>query len=428
MLAARRTLLVLLLCAFAGRDAHAQLTWPPKLPGGKAVVSTHSPNLLKAPVELDKGVTIAKTAPEVEMLYYPVQTYEGHPWSVWGDSVAVNGKYYSAIGDHLAPAGNAYVFEYDPQTRSIRTLCDLASTLKRPEGDYSPAKIHTRVDMGSDGWIYFGTHRGSTRVTTDQYHYQGDWIIRTNPKLNKTEIVVKAPSGKQCIPTGMVDPQRLIFYGGTAAANPKEKNVMFFAYDLKNHKLLYSGPDGPYRYLLFAKSTGRVYFTPSDDAPLRRYDPAVGGTPVQLDVTVGLRCASQETPQGIVYTSSHDGELFAFDTKTEKAKALGSLPVAGQRYVATLDADPTGRYLTIARAPTAVRTATARRSSNTTRRPSAARCWPSWRRRCKRSSATRPSAPTAWPLIPPATSSTSPGTATGPGPTSEARWASIRAR
>ena len=47
-----------------------------------------------------------------------------------------------------------------------------------PMRHYSPAKIHSRVDLGSDGWLYCSTHRGSTRVTTDEYHYQGDWIIR----------------------------------------------------------------------------------------------------------------------------------------------------------------------------------------------------------------------------------------------------------
>ena len=38
--------------------------------------------------------------------------------------------------------------------------------------------------------------------------------------------------------------------------------MWFFAYDLKNKKLLYSGPDGPSRYMMFAKSTGKLYYVP----------------------------------------------------------------------------------------------------------------------------------------------------------------------
>ena len=60
------------------------------------------------------GVEVATHAPTVDFLYYPGQTYAGNPWSNWGDSSFAKGKYYSAIGDHLAPQGNAYVFEYDP--------------------------------------------------------------------------------------------------------------------------------------------------------------------------------------------------------------------------------------------------------------------------------------------------------------------------
>ena len=74
---------------------------------------------------------------------------------------------------------------------------------------------------------------------------------------------------KHCIPASVLDPQRLIFYGGTAAGqNSDDEGVQFFAYDTRNRKLLYSGPDGPARYMIFARSTGRVYYVPGkDDGP-----------------------------------------------------------------------------------------------------------------------------------------------------------------
>ena len=33
------------------------------------------------------------------------------------DSLVAGGKYYASIGDHLAPEGNAFVYEYDPDKR-----------------------------------------------------------------------------------------------------------------------------------------------------------------------------------------------------------------------------------------------------------------------------------------------------------------------
>lgn len=318
---------------------------PPRLVGGKLVVTFSSAELLERPGSM-QDVAVAKTPPVVDFLYYPGQTYKGNPWSNWGDGVAVDGKYYSAIGDHKGPEGNAFVYEYDAAGKTLRRIVDLRQVLDVPAGQYTPGKIHSRLDMGSDGWLYFSTHRGSTRVTTDEYGYKGDWIIRHNPKTGKTEVVAHGPVGKQCIPCSVLDPQRLIFYGGTAAGDTSDKRNIFFAYDIRKRKVLYSGYDGPGRYMIFAKSTGRIYFVPGLSGRLYRYDPSAGGPPVTLDAEIGLRAATQETPGGFVYTvSREDAAIYRFDTRTEKVERIGSAPVGTQTYITTIDADPTGRYL-----------------------------------------------------------------------------------
>jgi hypothetical protein len=329
------------------------LVFPPVLRDGKPFVSDTSDAFLKPAETLQAGVAIARTPPTIDFAYFPGQDYEGKPWSNWGDSTATAGKYYTAIGDHLAPAGTARVFEYDAATRGFRMLLDLAQLLKQPEGHYSPAKIHSRVDLGSDGWLYCSTHRGSPRVTNDQYHYTGDWIVRCHPESGASEVVVHAPVPKHCIPNGTLDPDRLIFYGGTAPGEGRDgEGVLFFAYDCKNRKLLYSGPNGPARYMILARSTGRVYFTPGkSDAPLMRFDPATDKAPVEVKGEIGIRAATRETPQNIVYTISQgqgagaESSVYAFHTQTEKIEKLGPAAVGSQQYVAAVTADPTGRYL-----------------------------------------------------------------------------------
>lgn len=356
-------LLAIVAEVFAGQSAagqgKAEPEFPPRLPDNQPVVTDTSPEFLKSKGDLRPGVTIAKKPPTVDFLYYPGQDYPGKPWSNWGDSLAVGGKYYSAIGDHLAAnskdqshgAGSGRVFAYDPADKSLKMLCDTTQVLKMPAGHYQPGKIHSRIDMGSDGQLYFATHRGSTTVTTDAFHYEGDWIFRCDPKTGETKPVVRGPVPKHCIPNSMLDPERMIFYGGTASGDNKDKTIFFFAYDLKNNKLLYSGPDGPARYMMFAKSTGRLYFVPGNsEGKLMRFDPAGSAKPEPIDCTLGVRAATAETPQGIIYTASSgqgdsDAELWAFDTKTEKAENLGPLAAATQAYVASIDADPTGRFL-----------------------------------------------------------------------------------
>src|SRR4029077_3025517 len=128
--------------------------YPPTLPGGKEVVTDTSEEFLKAPADLPKGIAVAKAAPTVDYLFFPGQTYAAKPWSNWGDSIFANGKYYASIGDHLAPAGNAFVYEYDPEKKKIRQLVDVKKLLNLPEGHYVPGKIHSRLDMGDDGWLY----------------------------------------------------------------------------------------------------------------------------------------------------------------------------------------------------------------------------------------------------------------------------------
>lgn len=332
--------------------AKAEIAYPPELPGGKTVVSVTSEEFLQAPATLHEGVQIAKIPPTVDFFYYPGQTYEGNPWSNWGDSSFAAGKYYSAIGDHLAPRGNAFVFEYDPAKKSLRELADVGKIINLPEGHYTPGKIHSHVELGSDGWLYFSTHRGSPRVTNDANHYLGDWILRANPSSGATEIVAHAPVPKHCIPNGLLDPERLIFYGGTApGVGGDNEGIVFFAYDIKDRKVLYAGEDGPARAMILAQSTGCVYYVPAQgDSPLMRFDPGSGRPPQKIEGTIGIRAATDETPQNVVYTVSQGRKgststLYAFNTKTEKVTEIGPASVGVNEYVASLKADPTGRYL-----------------------------------------------------------------------------------
>lgn len=344
------------------------LTWPPVLVSHtqpavtNTVVSDTSSDFLKPAGALSPDVTVAKTAPTVDFLFFPEQNYAGNPWSVWGDSaVATNGKYYASIGDHYSVnsrsgrSGNAFVFEYDPQARTLRTVVNLTNVLMQASGTYTAGKIHSRLDIGDDGCVYFATHRGSEGATTDQYHYKGDWVLRYNPATGTTDVLAQGPVEKHCIPASVLDPTRLIFYGGTAAgSDAPEKRICFFAYDTRAKKVLYAGPHGCQRYFMFSKSTGCVYFEATDDngkatGELMRYDPGKNAAPEMIAHCPGIRSATQETPQGLIFAVSNGqggkSSLWSFDPATLAIKDLGPAAVATSQYITSLDADPTGAFL-----------------------------------------------------------------------------------
>ena len=325
--------------------SRADLSWPPTTFDKPA-----SRDLLLQPTEtLRKDIAIAKTPPKVSFHYYNCQTYEPGPgvWSVWGDGLAVSNKYYSAVGDHSSPGGNAFVYEYDSTTQKLRKLLDLRSILKQPAGQYTPGKIHSRLDLGQDGWLYFSTHRGSTKIAfKPEAKYRGDWILRHHLASGKTEVVAHAPLPMQCLPASVTDPERLIFYAGTADGL-NEAPPKFLAYDLQNRRVLFSHDAGPARAMIYSRSTGRLYFHDSKKGPknLVRFDPR---TPTKLTPTqakVGLRAATMELPNSKIYTVDRD-QLWEFDPRTETARELGPTAVGSKDYITSLDADmKTGRYL-----------------------------------------------------------------------------------
>jgi hypothetical protein len=266
---------------------------------------------------------------------------------VFGDGVAVGARYYSAIGDHGSPRGTTLLFEYDSTTRSLRMLVNVREFLESsgtlpPDMDYIPGKIHSRISMGRDGWLYYSTHPGhggSGRTTDDAHGYRGDWILRTHPESGRTEIVAAQPIPKHSLPAGFLDPGRMIFYGGTAPGkNASGESVMFLAYDVNARRLVGSAVGGFERYAIFSTSTGAVYWEG------KKYDP--GTREITPSAAPHVRSATQETPDGLVYGTSHrDADLWAFDVKTEALTRLGPGAVGKHTYTTSMDADPSGRYL-----------------------------------------------------------------------------------
>ncbi len=324
--------------------ARYPLPYPPTLPGGKKVVTERSPVLLKPGPNLKDGVTIAARPPTVDFAFYPDQDYPGNPWSHRSDGIVVGDKFYSSSNDHLAPRGTAHLWEYDIAAQRFTKLCDTTQFLESQRAfpgsmNYRPGEMQSRIDLGSDGWLYYATDRGSPTVTNDAHGYLGEWVLRTHPQTRETQIVATFPVAKHTIPASVLDPRRMRFYGGTAPGKDSiNQKVQFFVLDVQTGKVLLQADDGPDRVMIFSSSTGRVFWEG------KMYDPQTHRvTPANVP---HVRAASRETAQGWVYGTSHrSADLWALNVRTGELQTLGSGAVGTQEYISSIEVDPTGRYL-----------------------------------------------------------------------------------
>jgi hypothetical protein len=152
----------------------------PALPGGKDFVSDTGDDFLKPLATLRKDVEVAKTAPTVEFLYYPGQTYAGKPWSAWGDSLAVNGKHYVAsikadpTGRYLyyvpgahgaADADGSPVVQYDVRTGRRKVLAFLHPCYKEKYGCALKGTYSLAVDPKGDRlYITWNANRAAPKA------------------------------------------------------------------------------------------------------------------------------------------------------------------------------------------------------------------------------------------------------------------------
>ncbi|MBM4041675.1 MAG: hypothetical protein FJ290_24515 [Planctomycetes bacterium] len=309
------------------------------------MATAQSPEVLRGPpiMTLLAGVRVAKATPTLDFLYYPCQTYRGNPWSCWGGGLAANGQYYSSIGDHNGAGGACFLYAYDPASKQLRELADVRKALGLPKGSYSPGMIAAPLARGSDGWLYAATCR--VAAGSGRQPFDGDWVFRCDPQSGKAEAVGQ-PVAKHSLPCTVLDPKRLILYGGAVPADGRGDAAKFFAYGLKAKRLLFSCDGGPTGALIFTPSTGRVYFVPGAQGPLSCYDPDTGKV-TKLGVEIGLRAATRELPDGCVYTVAPEGDavLWRVNPKANLVEGIGSAVIGSQNYVAALDADPAGRYL-----------------------------------------------------------------------------------
>ncbi len=297
-------------------------------------------DLLRAPGKLDAA--IAKTAPRVDVLVIPdlPDGGRGTLWSSWGDGcVASNGKYYTSVGDHRGMDGTSRVYEYDPASKSLQLLVDVAKVQK------GHGKIHAGIHE-HDGALWFATYWGKPREMDFTGEYQGSILLRLEPASGKVENL-GAIVPKRGLPASNFDPARGLLYFHAVTTDGGDLQDSLAVYDVKARRVICSAGGNMTGKRAFLRDlAGRVYFS-CRDGTLGVYGPdqgATAATKIRLPEGASLRAGAAALKSGPLFGMTGAGRLFSLDPRTEEVKDLGPNLADGD-YTAVMASSPDGKWV-----------------------------------------------------------------------------------
>jgi hypothetical protein len=180
----------------------------------------------------------------VEGAVYPRPDYAGDPWTMWGQGIALSdGRFISAIGDHLGPDGNSYVYEFDPATGTLATAGDLLSYVEHTPGAWGYGKVHGQMVGGACGEVYFASYWGTNRDLQYGDSYTGDYLFRLDPD-QRTISALGVPVVEHGIPSLAGAPGLGLVYGEAIDPIAEAQNLdagPFFVYDAVNGEVVFEG-------------------------------------------------------------------------------------------------------------------------------------------------------------------------------------------
>jgi sugar lactone lactonase YvrE len=267
------------------------------------------------------------------------------------------------VGTH-ANGVNAYLVEFDPATRQMRTVVDVHKEIgTNARGFAAQAKIHTRNNVGASGKIYFGTKQGYPGKDEKREDYAGGYPMVYDPTTGKTT-VYPIPVPHHGINSITPDEARGVAYISTCSDHrpgPGE-NAIFLVLDLKTRKYRELMDTEHFYGFIVVDYLGRAYH-PILGGDIARYDPrtdrlerlkqSIDGKPPTPETRLAL-----SNPDPINWDISPDGkrlyavamsgnQLFSYDLTaagdTLPGRSLGALvPRAKSTDCRAMCVGPTG--------------------------------------------------------------------------------------
>ncbi len=282
----------------------------------------------------------------VSAAVYPLPEGEGDPWSQWGQGVVLpDGRFVSALGDHLGRDGNSWFYEFDPATDTLTRTADVSAALDHEPGDWGYGKVHAPMVLGPCDEVIAATYWGTRTDLEIGGSYQGDHLLRYDPATHQLSSL-GVPVAGFGIPSIAISPDRKWIFGEAVdPSTPTEADAgAFFVADSTTGEVTFrdDSPDHTgFRTVLvtgegealYAAQGGSLFgYTPGADAP-RRLEGVLPGA--------WMRTSSPRAPDGTAYGITVEPDALFRVAPDGAVSEMG--PVEG--YTASLALSPDGRTL-----------------------------------------------------------------------------------
>ena len=287
----------------------------------------------------------ASLEPVVTVLRYPQPDGPGAPWSHWGQGLVLDdGRFLSAMGNHLGEDGASFLYVFDPVTEELTEVADLASVIGG-DPSWGYGKVHGQIVAGAGGDAYLATYWGTRNDLTYTPSYQGDVLLRVDTgTLDVESLGVVLP--EHGIPSLGGSPDGSTVFG--EAVDPvrsegAEGDVgAFVAYDTVSGEVVFrSDTDDHVGFRSVMVDADGTAYLAGDEGRLLVYEPGASELtehPERLPGGGWLRAATFPTDDGTVFgVTRSPEELFAMESD-------GSLRPLGpaQGYTTSMAAEPDG--------------------------------------------------------------------------------------
>jgi len=329
----------------AAADDTPTTTAPPASNGGDGCPAATAPEPVDGPSatlepigEAD-GVTVSAAV-------YPLPEGEGNPWSQWGQGVLLpDGRFVSALGDHLGRDGNSWFYEFDPATNALTRTADVAASLGHEPGDWGYGKVHAPMVLGPCDEVLTATYWGTRTDLVIGGSYQGDHLLRYDSAAHQLSSL-GVPVDGFGIPSLAISPDRRWIFGEAVdPATPTDDDAgAFFVADATTGEVTFrdDSPDhAGFRTVLvtgngealYAAQGGSLFgYTPGSDAT-RRLEGVLPGE--------RMRTSSPRAPDGTAYGITVEPDALFQVAPDGAVTDMG--PVEG--YTASLALSPDGGTL-----------------------------------------------------------------------------------
>ncbi len=334
-------------------------------------------------------IVIAKTPPKVEFAVVPVEplflgespvkskssiSNEPGPWSNWSQANfdSRTGKFYSSVGDHGKYDAHILLVEYDPAAKKVKCLPEVNKVLGRTKNQFAEGKIHGWLDFYKSkdidkAHLWYCTYWAKYNEPDEEDYatgYDGGHVMSYDVMTGDI-VDYGVPLKRASWPYHRVDTKRGIMYGVGMFGE-------FLAWDINKQETMWAGylPTGMgwwERAILIDDVTGMVYTSNRDAAAdpalhIIKYDPFKNrffklnchvpdetltgnrggkpGGPTQMRAQTRTRGSD-----GLFWCTSYNGLLFTFDPAKEETVSKGYNWPGEQRYTASMDRSPKGRYV-----------------------------------------------------------------------------------